>query len=153
MSAIKNPTFIATVLGVIFGATGLLEMMIESPVGEVYISLKDMLTACLSPLVLIVVGYNFHPERSLLAPCLKTILIRVILQAILAVTVISLLHAVTSSNKLWDIAVIIFMAAPTSFSTQTFVKNEEGGKYVATANSLYCIVTLIVYIILACFML
>ena len=152
LSAVKNPTFIATVAGVTFGATGLLNMLISSPVGGVYGAVQQIITVALSPLVLIIVGYHFKPDKKLIAPCLVTIAVRVALQAVLITAVIFTLHAVTQPDRLLDFAVILFMSAPTSFSTQSFLKTEEGGGYVATTNSLYCIITIIVYIVLACLM-
>ncbi len=50
---------------------------------------------------------------------------------------------------LLNLAIISYMSAPATFSMQTFLKKEEGSAYVSTTNSMYCMVSILVYIILA----
>ena len=52
-------------------------------------------------------------------------------------------------NMLLNLAIISYMSAPATFSMQTFLKKEEGSAYVSTTNSMYCMVSILVYIILA----
>ena len=149
LNAIKHPAFIATVLGVVAGATGVLNLLVNSPAGTVYNAVIDMFTCALSPLVLIIIGFNFNLEVKLIIPCLKVIIIRAVVQVAFAVAVIFTLHAIMGVNRLVDFAIIIMMSCPMSFAMQTFVKNEEGSQFISASNSLYCIVTIVVYIILA----
>lgn len=149
VNAIKNPVFIATLLGIAFGASGLLNMLITSPAGEVYLSVVDVITAGLSALVLITIGYSFKLEKKILIPCIKTIAIRLLLQAMLCIAVVFIMRAIVGNNKLWLFAVIMFMACPMTFSAQSFLKSQEGNQYVSTTNSIYSIITIIVYIVLA----
>lgn len=150
-SALTSPTFIATVLGIIVGATGLLNWLIGSSFGEVYTSLQTMVTSGLSALILIVIGYEFHPTLRLIGPCFKTIACRILLQAMLAVALIFLLRTLFGENHMLDIAIIMLMASPAPFSMQSYLKTEEGGEYVSTFNSIYCIFTVAVYVVLAFF--
>ncbi|MDD6157765.1 MAG: permease [Lachnospiraceae bacterium] len=149
VNALKNPAFIATVLGVIVGLTGVVNRMLMSPVGPVYMNVKDMLVAAMSPMILMVVGYDFELSKELLKPCLKSIGLRAITQGVFAVAVIFLLHRIVGENTLLDVAIITYMSAPGSFSVQTFLKDENAQKYIASCNSLYMIITIAVYTILA----
>ena len=148
LSALKNPAFLATVLGIVVGATGLLNALLTTSFGEVYSAVQSIVTAGLSALVLLMIGYDFSLSVRLIVPCLKTIACRVVLQAALAVCMIAVTHALFGSNR-FDIAIIMLMAAPAPFSMQSYLKTEDGGNYVSTVNSLYCVVTIIVYIVLA----
>jgi len=41
------------------------------------------------------------------------------------------------------------MSLPGSMGIQAFIKDEDGGKYIANCNSIYLVVTIVVYAILA----
>lgn len=149
VNALKNPAFVATVLGVIVGLAGGLDKLLATPVGPVYLAVKDMIVAAMSPMILMVVGYDFSLEKELLKPCLKSIGLRAVIQGIFAVVVIAILHALIGENTLLDVAVLVYMSAPGSFSVQTFLQEENAQKYVASCTSLYMIITIAVYVILA----
>lgn len=149
MTALKNPAFIATVLGVVVGLTGGVNALLASPAGGTYLAIKDILVAAMSPMILVVVGYEFELSRNSIKPCLKSILLRAVTQGIFAVLVILLLHLTVGQNQLLDIAIITYMSAPGSMSVVTFVKDEEAAKYLSSCTSLYMIITIIVYAVLA----
>lgn len=44
---------------------------------------------------------------------------------------------------------ISYMSSPATFSMQTFLKSEDGSAYVSTTNSLYCLVSILVYVVMA----
>ena len=146
--ALSTPAFVATVFGVIVGVAGIYQPFVETAVGKIYLACENLVTLPLIPIVLIVVGFNFSVRRVLLAECIKTVAMRFVLQALLVVTVVAVFNSVGLASE-WQLAVIVLMSCPTSFSTQTFITDADGAEYVATTNSLYCVVTMIVYIVLA----
>lgn len=151
LSAFRNPVFIATLLGVLCGATGVIKRLIASPAGPVYLGIEGMFTSALSAMILIVVGYSFSLEKRLIGPCLAAIFSRFALQALSAIPMVLLVKSLFPGDRVMLAAILLYLAAPPSFSMPTFVKSEEGAKYLATANSLYVIVTIIVYSCLAAF--
>lgn len=151
VSAVKTPAFIASVLGIIAGLTGVLKLLLASPAGGIYTSVESILTTALTAIILIVVGFSMELTPELLGPCVRTIVMRIVLQAVMIVCVLLAVHSFIGSNKLLDLAVITYMSAPATFSMQTFLKREDGSAYVSTTNSLYCIVSVVVYMILAFF--
>lgn len=151
VSAFKNPVFIGTLLGVFCGATGIIKRLLKSPAGSVYLSVESMFTAALSAMILLVVGYSFSLEKRLIGPCMKAILSRAGLQALCAVPMVPLVRRLFPDDRVMLAAVCLYLAAPPSFSIPSFVKDEEGARYMATSNSLYVIVTIIVYTCLAAF--
>lgn len=151
VSAVKTPAFIASVLGIIAGLTGVIKLLLASPAGGIYTSVESILTTALTAIILIVVGFSMELTQELFGPCVRTIVMRIVLQAVMIVCVLLAVHSFIGSNKLLDLAVITYMSAPATFSMQTFLKREDGSAYVSTTNSLYCIVSVVVYMILAFF--
>ena len=151
VSAVKTPAFIASVLGIIAGLTGVIKLLLASPAGGIYTSVESILTTALTAIILIVVGFSMELTPELFGPCVRTIVMRIVLQAVMIVCVLLAVHSFIGSNKLLDLAVITYMSAPATFSMQTFLKREDGSAYVSTTNSLYCIVSVEVYMILAFF--
>ena len=137
MSAFHTPAFIASVLGILAGLS------------KVVICLEGILTTSVTAIILIVVGYSMELTKELIRPCLKTILMRVLLQTLMAIGVLWAVHLWIGDNMLLNLAIISYMSAPATFSMQTFLKKEEGSAYVSTTNSMYCMVSILVYIILA----
>ena len=77
------------------------------------------------------------------------IILRVLLQAVMIAGVLVAVHYLVGDDRLVNLAIISYMSAPATFSMQTFMKDEEGSAYVSTTNSMYCLVSILVYIIMA----
>lgn len=148
-SAVKNPAFLAAVLGVFLGLIDFVNHLIASPVGEVYSAVINLATSPLTPMILIVVGYDIAPDRMILKEALRTICLRACLQAVLAAAVLFAMNRILGSDAVRDIAVICYMSAPATFSMQSFLKDEDSSRYASTTNSLYCVVSIMVYVVLA----
>ena len=56
------------------------------------------------------------------------------------------------SYRLLNLAVVMYMSSPATFSLQTFLKKKESSAYASTTNSLYCIVSIVVYMVMAVLM-
>ena len=149
MGALKTPAFIASVLGIIAGLTKVIVYLIDSPFGGTYLAAEEILTTSVTAIILIVVGYSMELTPKLIGPCMKTIAIRVIVQTIMGAVVLLAVHKFIGDKMLLNLAIITYMSAPATFSMQTFLKKEEGSAYVSTTNSMYCIVSIMVYVILA----
>ena len=149
MSAFHTPAFIASVLGILAGLSKVVICLIDSPFGGAYLAVEGILTTSVTAIILIVVGYSMELTKELIRPCLKTILMRVLLQTLMAIGVLWAVHLWIGDNMLLNLAIISYMSAPATFSMQTFLKKEEGSAYVSTTNSMYCMVSILVYIILA----
>ena len=148
-SAIKTPAFIGTVLGIIAGLTGIINCLTESSWGPGYLSVESILTTAITAIILIVVGYSMELNPELIRPCIKTILLRVVLQAAMIAGVLIAVKYLFGSSRLLNLAVITYMSSPATFSMQTFLKKKESSAYASTTNSLYCIVSILVYVVLA----
>ena len=145
-SALRTPAFIGTVLGIIVGLTRMITRLLDSPFGNCYLSVENILTTAITPIILIVV-MELAPE--LISPCLKTILLRVLLQAVMIAGVLMAVKYLVGGSRLLNLAVITYMSSPATFSMQTFLRKKESSAYASTTNSLYCVVSILVYITLA----
>ena len=148
-SALRTPAFIGTVLGIIAGLTGMITRLLDSPFGNCYLSVENILTTAITPIILIVVGYSMELAPELIRPCLKTILLRVLLQAVMIAGVLVAVKYLVGGSRLLNLAVITYMSSPATFSMQTFLRKKESSAYASTTNSLYCVVSILVYIALA----
>ena len=148
-SAIITPAFIASVLGIIAGLSKIIIILLDSPFGGVYQSVENILTTSVTAIILLVVGYSMELNANLLKPCITTILIRMILQGVMMAGVLFAVHSLVEDSQIVNLAIITYMSSPATFSMQTFMKDEEGSAYVSTTNSMYCLVSILVYIILA----
>ena len=143
--AFTNPTFDAALIGIIVGLSGVMDIFLPTSAGAVYEAMEATLTASLSPMILLVVGFDMTFDRELLGPCIKAVAIRVILQLILMVPSYYLVNMLFPGNELMRLAILIYMIAPPSYSIPAFVKKDAGLKFMATVNSIYCLVTVLLY--------
>ena len=148
-SAIRTPAFIASVLGILAGLSGVVLKILEGPFAGTYTSVENILTTSVTSIILVVVGYSIELDKRLLSPCIRTIVLRVILQAVMIAGVLLAIHYIVGDHLLLDLAVISYMSSPATFSMQTFLKSEDGSAYVSTTNSLYCLVSILVYVVMA----
>ena len=147
--AIRTPAFIASVLGIIAGLTGVVQKLLAGPFAGTYTSVENILTTSITSVILLVVGFSIEFDKKLLSPCIRTIVLRILLQAVMIGGVLLAIHYIVGDHLLLNLAVISYMSAPATFSMQTFLKSEDGSAYVSTTNSLYCLVSILVYVVMA----
>lgn len=143
--ALRMPAFVAAMLGIAVGVSGLGQWVLGTRAGVLYTETIGMMTSPLSAMILVVVGYSIVPKKEMLLPCLKTIALRVVLQAVMILGMILSVHHFIGVNRVLDLAIITYMSAPATFSMQAFVKDPDASAYVSTTNALYCFVSVAVY--------
>ena len=116
-SALKTPAFIASILGIIAGLSKVILAVLDSPFGGVYQSVENILTTSVTAIILLVVGYIMELNAKLLKPCIATIILRVLLQAVMIAGVLVAVHYLVGDDRLVNLAIISYMSAPATFST------------------------------------
>lgn len=150
--AFKSPTFDAALLGVLVGVTGIMPQFLETAAGQIYAAVEGVLTAPLSPMILLVVGFDMAFSKELIGPCIKAVFLRVIVQGLCLIPAYFIVGKLFPGNHLMEMAILIYLIAPPSYSVPAFVKSQDGQKFMATVNSMYCLVTIALYaVILAVF--
>ena len=72
-----------------------------------------------------------------------------ICEAVMIAGVLMAVKYLAGGSRLLNLAVITYMSSPATFSMQTFLRKKESSAYASTTNSLYCVVSILVYITLA----
>ena len=67
-SAIRTPAFIASVLGIIAGLTGVVQKLLAGPFAGTYTSVENILTTSITSVILLVVGFSIEFDKKLLSP-------------------------------------------------------------------------------------
>jgi hypothetical protein len=149
LSALRTPTFIATVLGVICGTTGFMKWFLALPVSSVYLGCEKMIVSPLNAMILLAVGYDidFHPEK--IKEVIKPVICRLFIQSAAIAVVIMVISRLYKGDLQFIMAGVIYMSVPTTFSMQTYIKDPDGCSYISTTNSIYMIVTIIAYAVCA----
>lgn len=147
--ALHMPAFVAAMLGIVVGITGLGQWLLGTQAGVLYTQTINMITSPLSAMILVVVGYSIVPKKEMLKPCLRTIFLRALLQAAMILGMLWAVHQFIGTSRVLDLAIIIYMSAPATFSMQAFIKGEDASAYVSTTNALYCFVSVAVYALAA----
>lgn len=143
------PAFLGTIIGIFFGITGLYEKLYATNVGLLIDELLQFVAGPLTFLVLFAVGYKFDIYKGLLTPVLKTIAIRVLIMIVLFIAARFVVFQFMAYDKYLDAALTLTFALPASFVVPVFTKEEKDNAYASTTLSLYMILTLIVYVVLA----
>ena len=119
---------------------------LTTSVAHVYISIKDIIVAPVSALILICVGYSLTLKKELLKEVLKTVFARLIVQMLLLGGVLLVMKQVGMDKYMLGAFLIYFLSAP-NFNPGNFVKDEKANQYIATTTSLYCLITIVGFVI------
>ncbi|MBE5933800.1 MAG: permease [Lachnospiraceae bacterium] len=148
MNAFSSPVFVALLLGLVIGVTGVMNDFVITAAGQLYVSVKDMVTAPVSAMILLCVGYEFKLEKGNIGVCIKTVVARFIVQAVMLAGVLWVAKS-CDFEKPMIIGLALYMMTIPSLCLSSFVKDKEAGKYFSTTSSLYLIVNLVAYVVLA----
>lgn len=148
-NAFSTPCFVALLLGLVVGVTGLMNKFMSLDISNLYLSIKNMLTAPVSAMILLCVGFEFVLEKSNIGVCLKTVFARLLIQSALLFGILALysFEIIDFSGQMIIGIVLYFFTMP-SLCLSSFVKKEEASKYMSTTSSIYLIITLIAYTVL-----
>ena len=146
---LRSPVFLALTAGVIVGATGLGARLFETAAGGVLQTVLDYLGAPTSCAILFVVGYGIEPSGAALKAAVKTGGVRLAVMAVLcavALGVCSLLPT-TDRYRLW--AVVLLFTLPGPFVLPVFVRGAENERFASTCLSLYTILSVALFCVVA----
>ena len=149
LSALHTPTFIGAVLGVTVGVTGIMKWFLAQPVSSVYLGCEKLIVSPLNAMILLAVGYDIDLHLEKIREVLKPVICRLLIQAGAIVVCVFAISRLYKGDLQFIMAEVIYMSVPTTFSMQTYIKDPEGCSYVSTTNSVYMMITIIVYAVCA----
>ena len=143
---LSNKCFIGMALGILLGATGVGGLIMSSAAGSVVSSVIQMITAPVSAIVLLMVGYELNLKMELMIPVIKTILFRLIIMGGLLVISNLIIFHIFPFDKSLEIALMVLYALPAPFIIPIFADVGEDGKYISTTLSMHTLVTVILFV-------
>ena len=144
-----SPPFLAIIAGMAVGITGLGKTMDASAAGMVIMSVMSFMSAPISALILLVIGFSIEFSKPNLKAAFQTIVFRAATLYILYLIVFYLLNALLPMNALNNWALLLFFILPPPFVIPIFVRKEEEQGYIATTLSIYSLFSVAAFIILA----
>ena len=148
VSSIAHSTvFWGVFAGILLGATGIMGRFLTTGAGTVYLSAKDMITAPVSCMIILTVGYDLELNREMLRECLKPVLIRILTMTVLLTAMLTLLPGIFSAQPM-RLALILYLLLPPTYVVSAYTKNKEDAAFVSTATSLYTLISIGVFVIL-----
>ena len=138
--------FLGRALGIILGAFGIGELVMNSWVGGIVSSVISMFTAPIGAIVLLMVGYELNLKADLFLPVLKTILFRLVIMAGLLIISNLIIFGIFPFDKELEIALMVLYALPAPFIIPIFSDVGKDGEYVSTSLSVHTLVTVVLFI-------
>ena len=142
---ISNKCFLGMVFGIVLGAAGVGNVVMNSAAGGIVKSVVSMITAPVSAVVLLMVGYELNLKKELFLPVLKTIVLRLVIMGALLLVSNLVIFRIFPFDKELEIALMVLYALPAPFIIPIFSDVGKDGEYVATTLSVHTLVTLAIY--------
>lgn len=142
----SNKCFLGMALGIVFGVTGLGGLIMNSMAGGIVGAVIQTITAPVSAIVLLMVGYELNLKMELIVPVAKTILFRLIIMAVLLIGSNLIIFNIFEFDKNLEIALMVLYSLPAPFIIPIFSEVGEDGEYVSTSLSVHTLVTVILFV-------
>ena len=143
-----SPIIIAIIAGVLLGVTGAYRAMIPSGAANVMDACTDFISAPVSALILISVGYDLVFEDIPWKEALKAAGLRLAIMAALCVGTLVLFHLLWPQAQ-WDRAVFLMFLLPPPFVLPVFSTDEAQRVYLSSVLSLSTLIALGGFVLLA----
>jgi len=146
-----NPALIGAVLGVILGAAGVGKAVLNSDFGRLVSETISFVTAPVSGLILVIVGYQLSFSRKLMKPVLITVGLRIVVAAVLLGIGSLIIFNVIPFEKQLFTALMLGWSLPAPFIIPLYADLGKDGEYISTALSMETIVSILLFIGIAAY--
>jgi len=154
LDLLHNPTVLCIALGLGLNLLGVPALLETTGLYAVYSGIVSTITAPIVGCILFNIGYCFRLEKSSLAPLLRCIALRIVLMAGVVALFFLLFPAQTADPVFRTLVPLYFFCPPAlviSSQIAPLLRTEEDSSFVSAFISLYMVVTLTVFAILAAF--
>ena len=149
--ALRNPALIGTFLGVALGATGVGKWVLQSAVGPLVSGAIAFVTAPVSGLILVIVGYELSFQRKMLRPVLTTAALRLaVMGALLAVGAL-VIFAILPFDKPLLAALMLGFSLPAPFIVPLYAQVGEDAAYISTTLSVETLISVALFVAIAAY--
>jgi len=144
--ALKNPVLIAILLGVLLGALGVGQWVLSSPAAQLVSGSIQFVSAPVSGLILIIVGYELRFRKSLLRPVLTTVGLRIgVMAALLGIGSLIIFSVIPFDKQLFT-ALMLAYSLPAPFIIPLYADMGEDSEYISTALSMETVASILLFI-------
>ncbi|MDD3212518.1 MAG: hypothetical protein PHY64_02535 [Eubacteriales bacterium] len=151
LNMIKNPVFLAIVLGVLLGVTGIGQRAQTSAIWPILSDAIAFVAAPTSTLILLIVGYELSFRRELMRPVLKTVGFRLLVMAALLGLGSLVIFSVIPFEKRLFVAMMLAYSLPAPFIIPLYVDVTGHGEYISTTLSVQTMVSIALFIGIAAY--
>lgn len=148
---VTNKCCIGMALGILLGALGVGETLLNSAAGGVITSVISMVTAPTGALVLLVVGYDLELDAKLLKSVGVTVVCRLAVMAALLAAVSFVIFSIVPYDKSLFIALMVMYSLPAPFIIPMFADVGDEGKYISTSLSVHTICTIALFAVISAY--
>ena len=146
-----NVVFVCITLGIVLGATGVGRWVLSTPAGLIVRDVAQFIAAPTSALILIIVGYELSFRKALLAPVLKTVVLRLTVMGVLLTLSALFVFSVIPFDKPLFVAMLLAFSLPAPFIIPLYVQAQGQGPYISTTLSVQTLVSIALFIGIAAY--
>ncbi len=143
-----SPIILAIAAGVLLGVTGAYQAMIPSGAAAVLDACTDFISAPVSALILLAIGYDLVFRDIPWREAMKAAGLRLLIMAVLCAGTILLFRMLWPQSQ-WDRAVLLMFLLPPPFVLPVFSTDESQRAYVSSVLSLSTLIALLGFVLLA----
>ena len=143
-----SPIILAIAAGVLLGVTGAYQALISSGAAAVLDACTDFISAPVSALILIAIGYDLVFRDIPWREAVKAAGLRLLIMAVLCAGTILLFRALWPQSQ-WEKAVLLMFLLPPPFVLPVFSADESQRVYVSSVLSLSTLIALLGFVLLA----
>ena len=147
---IKSPTIIAIIIGVLMGATPLYGFLSDIGIASVLNACTDFVSAPTSGIILLTIGYDLVFQNVMWSMVGKTVVTRVGVMVVLRVIAGILVRTVGLGDGL-DSALNIMFILPPPYVLPVFADDEKQREFISSTLSVMTMVSIVAFVLLACF--
>jgi len=149
LTMFKSPVFIAIFAGVILGVTGLNKVITGTEAGGLLVKTIGFIGAPTSAAIMIVIGYELNLSKHNLKSAATACLSRLAMMGAFCAFVLLVLPLFMMVSPYLKWAIILVFSLPPVYVLPIFVKDEKENEYISTTISVYTLVTIVLFIIIA----
>ena len=143
-----SPIILAILAGVLLGGTGLYRALIPSGAAGVLDACTDFISAPVSALILISIGYDLVLGDIPWRETLKAAALRLAILAVLGAGALALFRLLWPGAR-WDRAMWLMLMLPPPYVLPVFSRDEEQRVYLSSVLSVSTLITLVGFVLLA----
>lgn len=146
---ITSPVFIAIVLGVIIGASGLFAAIMQLGTGLIFGEILALLSSPITFVMLFVVGYSINLSAGSIKKALGACTIRIAVMGSLCAVVLLILSQLITMDRYLIWAIILLFSLPGPYILPVLAKKEEDRNFASTALSLHMLISTGIFCVIA----